>query len=247
MSDKLVRLSKLMSERGLCSRREADKLIQQALVLVDGEKISTLGTKVSPLSDIKIVDSTQLNRMTILLYKPIGYVSGPKEDNYPSALDLIQKNKWIKNNLQEEFNPKIKTGMAPAGRLDVDSTGLLVLTSDGRVAKKIIGEHTNIKKEYRVKVSGSINDEGLKLLRHGLKLDGEALKPAEVTWVIANEVLKITLNQGKKRQIRRMCELVGLQVTALKRTQVHPLQLKGLKPSEWRFLTAKELEQLLNF
>lgn len=248
MSEETLRLSKLMGQRGLCSRREADKLIEQGLVKVDGVIVTELGTKVRFNCQIEILKTGQQqlqNKHTIILYKPIGYVSGPKEDDYPSALDLIQ----YENNASEKrvnFDLKDKTGMAPAGRLDVDSTGLLIYTSDGRVAKALIGDSTKIEKHYRVKVTGTIKQQGLNLLRHGLELDNVPLRPANVEWEIENKVLTMTLKQGRKRQVRRMCEAVGLKATALKRTGIGNLNLNGLNPGQWRLATESEIQQLLS-
>src|SRR5690606_38974026 len=118
----------------------------------------------------------------------------------------------------QRFDPAHLRGLAPAGRLDIDSTGLLVLTQDGRVAKQLIGENSSIEKEYLVRVEGRLAADGLDRLRHGLSLDGVKLKPAQVSWQNEHQ-LRFVLREGRKRQIRRMCEMVGLNVTGLKRVR----------------------------
>jgi 23S rRNA pseudouridine2604 synthase len=130
-------------------------------------------------------------------------------------------------------------GLAVAGRLDIDSTGLLVFTQDGRVAKQLIGEDSGMEKEYLVRVEGNLADSSLKLLNFGLSLDGKALKHAEVVWQNRDQ-LRFVLREGKKRQIRRMCELVGLKVTGLKRVRVGNVRLGELPTGQWRYLRSDE-------
>ena len=130
-------------------------------------------------------------------------------------------------------------GLAPAGRLDIDSTGLLVLTQDGRIAKQLIGQDSEIEKTYLVRVEGKLSDAGLQSLNHGLSLDGEALKPAKVTWQNEDQ-LRFVLKEGKKRQIRRMCELVGLIAVGLKRVSIGNVMLGDLPVGQWRYLRADE-------
>jgi len=139
-------------------------------------------------------------------------------------------------NLPGKFNTR---GLAPAGRLDIDSSGLLVLTQDGRIAKLLIGENSPIEKEYLVRVEGTLTAEGLRLLNHGLKLDDEALKPAKVSWQNTDQ-LRFVLREGKKRQIRRMCELVGLKVIGLKRIRIGQIPLGNLPVGQWRHLGPNE-------
>ena len=130
-------------------------------------------------------------------------------------------------------------GLAPAGRLDIDSQGLLVLTQDGRIAKQLIGEDSQIEKEYLVRVDGQLSEKDLKLLNHGLSLDGARLKPAKVSWQNKDQ-LRFILKEGKKRQIRRMCELVGLKVVGLKRVRIGKVRLGDLPQGEWRYLRPDE-------
>lgn len=239
----LVRLSKLMSQRGLCSRREADRLIEQGLVRVNGEAVSTLGIKFPP--DVKIelsrrAQALQSERVTIMINKPVGYVSGQAEDNYIPAVRLIKpESQSALDNTGMTLQSGHFRGLAPAGRLDIDSHGLLVLTQDGRIAKLLIGENSDIEKEYLVRVQGRIDEHLMEQLRFGQQLDGKPLKRAKVNQLNPDQ-LRIILREGKKRQIRRMCEAVGLRVTGLKRVRVGELRLGKLKEGEWRFVKADE-------
>ncbi|RQZ17669.1 pseudouridine synthase [Burkholderia sp. Bp9031] len=248
----LMRLSKRMSELGLCSRREADEWIEKGWVLVDGERIDTLGTKVRPDQKIEIderASAAQAAQVTILLHKPVGYVSGQAEDGYePASVLITRANQWSGDRSQVRFSPQHLHALAPAGRLDIDSTGLLVLTQNGRIAKQLIGEQSDIDKEYlvRVRFGERLIDidqhfpaESLAKLRHGLELDGVALKPAMVSWQ-NGEQLRFVLREGKKRQIRRMCELVGLEVIGLKRVRMGRVMLGALPQGQWRYLSADE-------
>lgn len=242
----LVRLSKRMSELGLCSRREADVWIEKGWVKVDGQVVSELGSKVRPEQKIEIdarARNQQNELVTILLNKPLGYVSGQAEDGHLPAKVLIEaKNRWNEDRSKRRFNPSQLKSLVPAGRLDINSTGLLVLTQDGRVAKAIIGENSSLEKEYIVRVArtdGGANvdfpKEKLALLNHGLSLDGKPLAPAEVSWLNEDQ-LKFVLREGKNRQIRRMCDLVGLKVLALKRVRVGSVRLGKLPVGKWRYL-----------
>lgn len=237
-----VRLSKVMSERGICSRREADLWIERGWVFVDGEQVSELGSRIDPSAEITVSKEAvkdQAKAVTILLHKPVGYVSGQPEPGCVPAVTLITADTQVAQPGDPEFKPWMLRGLAPAGRLDVDSTGLLVLTSDGRVAKRLIGEDSDAEKEYLVRVSGEMIKGGLDLLRHGLELDGKPLKPA---WVkqLNEDQLHFILKEGKKRQIRRMCELVGLRVIGLKRVRIGRIRLGDLPMGQWRFLRADE-------
>lgn len=250
MDDKkdLLRLSKLMSERGLCSRREADEYISSGLVRVNGVIVKELGTKVSPDVSITLEAEAmrnQKNLVTIILNKPIGYVSAQPEpgSGYEPAIRLV--------NDRNQFGMQKKVlqrgdlqGIAVVGRLDIDSQGLLIFTQDGRLAKKIIGENSKIEKEYvvRVKYLGpekTLPPEKLRLLNYGLSIDGVKLKRAQVEWINEDQ-LRFILNEGKKRQIRKMCEQVGLEIKGLKRVRVGKLVLGKLPEGQWRFLDEGE-------
>jgi 23S rRNA pseudouridine2604 synthase len=244
------RLSKRMAALGLASRREADEWIEAGFVRVDG-RVAVLGLRVGPDARIEIdarAQREQLQRMTVLLHKPIGYVSGQAEDGYAPAATLVTRaNRWSEDRLRgPTLGSGVLRGLAPAGRLDIDSTGLLVLTQDGRIARTLIGEDTRVEKEYLVRVRRAqpgpgplLAPEGLARLQHGLMLDGQPLKPAKVSW--ANEdQLRFVLREGKKRQIRRMCEQVGLEVTGLKRVRIGSVVLGKLPLGQWRYLRPDE-------
>jgi 23S rRNA pseudouridine2604 synthase len=242
-----LRLSKRMSELGLCSRREADDWIAKGWVKVDGQVIAELGSKVLPHQKITIerqAQAEQSRRVSVLINKPIGFVSGQAEDGYKPAVTLVRpENRWAEDKLSLQFSAAQLKSLVPAGRLDIDSTGLLILTQDGRIAKTLIGEDTSIEKEYLVRVKytkgAKLPEHELKRLNHGLTLDGKALLPAKVRWQNEDQLCFI-LREGKKRQIRRMCEMVGLQVLALKRVRIGRVKLGNLPMGQWRYLGADE-------
>ena len=242
-----LRLSKRMSELGLCSRREADEWIARGWVRVDGKVVSELGSKVLPSQRITVerqAAAEQSKRVTILINKPVGYVSGQAEDGYKPAVTLVKpENRWLDDPSEENFHPTQLRSLVPAGRLDIDSVGLLVLTQDGRIAKQLIGQDTAIEKEYLVRVQytrpGTLPDSDLKKLNHGLWMDGKPLLPAKVRWQNEDQ-LSFTLREGKKRQIRRMCEMVGLKVVGLKRVRIGRVKLGDLPQGQWRYLRADE-------
>jgi 23S rRNA pseudouridine2604 synthase len=238
-----VRVSKLMAAQGLCSRREADVYIERGWVYVDGERVTELGTRILPDQKITLASaatSAQGARVTILLNKPIGYVSGQPEERQRPAVTLISpETRWAGDRSPRRYHPSHLQGLAPAGRLDIDSQGLLVLTQDGRIARQLIGSDSRIEKEYLVRVSGRLSADGLALLNHGLALDGVPLRPARVAWQNRDQ-LRFILTEGKKRQIRRMCELVGLEVLGLKRVRIGRVRLGELPSGCWRYLGPAE-------
>lgn len=230
-----------MSERGLASRREADDLISRGLVKVNGQR-ATLGMKVPQDVEIEIVGRAKKElaaKVTILLNKPVGYVSSQPEDGYSAAVELIT------NSNRDPAEKKALegvhlVGLATAGRLDIDSQGLLIFTQDGVVAKTLIGENSDVEKEYIVRVEGSLSKENLQLLnRGGLVLEGRKLRPAKVEWINEDQ-LRFVLKEGMKRQIRKMCEHCGLRVTGLKRVRVGQVTLGKLPEGKWRFLHSDE-------
>jgi 23S rRNA pseudouridine2604 synthase len=245
--DGSLRLSKRMSELGIASRREADEWIARGWVRVDGRVVAELGSRVLPSQHITIdarARNAQAQLVTVLLNKPVGYVSGQAEDGYQPARVLVTPDRqWREDSSGIRFLPQHLRSLVPAGRLDIDSVGLLVLTQDGRVARQLIGDDSTIEKEYLVRVAtrggAPLPRESLALLRHGLELDGEALLPATVEWV-NDDQLRFVLQEGKKRQIRRMCDAVGLQVLGLKRVRIGVVMLGALPPGQWRYLRLDE-------
>ncbi len=237
------RLSKIMAGRGLCSRREADDFIARGWVYVDGRKVDQLGTKIRPDQEITLdpaAHAASSELVTILLHKPVGYVSGQPEKGYEPAVVLVRpENRWTKDRSPRQFRPEHLQGLAPAGRLDIDSHGLLVLTQDGRVARQIIGQNSEVDKEYLVRVTGGIDATRLSRLRHGLWLDNRPLLPAEIEQIGSCD-LRFTLREGRKRQIRRMCDLVGLKVTGLRRIRIGQVVLGNLPSGQWRYLANGE-------
>ena len=246
-----VRLNKRMADLGLCSRREADDWIARGWVRVNGLP-AVMGQPVAATARIDVAreaEQQQRQQVTILINKPVGYVSGQAEDGHEPAVALVQpENRWRECNSRMRWGFEQLRGLAPAGRLDIDSIGLLVLTQDGRVARQLIGEDSEMEKEYLVRVSygpESVNvqaafpAERLALLCHGLSLDGQPLRPAQVSWQNP-EQLRFVLKEGKKRQIRRMCEQVGLFVTGLKRVRIGRVNLGHLPIGQWRYLMPHE-------
>ncbi|HAX19472.1 MAG TPA: pseudouridine synthase [Hydrogenophaga sp.] len=258
-----VRLNKRMADLGLCSRREADEWIARGWVLVNGEP-AVMGMPVAPDAKVEVLPQArhqQAGQVTILLHKPMGYVSGQPEDGHEAAATLIGAPSQWRGDARHpadgrRFAPEHTRGLAPCGRLDIDSVGLLVLTQDGRIARQLIGENSGIEKEYLVRVQYAPNGphgagvvaqdvqavfpaDKLALLRHGLSLDDLPLKPAQVDWMNP-EQLRFILKEGKKRQIRRMCEQVGLHVVGLKRIRIGNVVLGNLPVGQWRYLGAGE-------
>ena len=238
-----VRLNKWMAELGLCSRREAEALIAQGGVLVNDIVITEPGHKINAQETLKLTPAAQAairGKFTAVLNKPVDYVSAQPEPGQVPAARLLVK----ANALNSETGPGRDASLAPLGRLDMDSRGLLLLSEDGVLAKAIIGPEHLLEKEYLVTVHGEITEGRLTLLRNGLSLDGRRLKPAKVTRE-DGQVLRFILREGRKRQIRRMCDLVGLRVVDLLRIRIGPLQLGNLPEGKWRTLTARERADLI--
>lgn len=237
------RINKWLGQSGVCSRREAEGLIADGFVSIDGEVVTDAGRKILPGQTLTLSDGATGAlgaAVTIMLHKPVGYVSGqPEPDKIPAVRLLTAAN-------AEDGSPDIAAdaSLPPIGRLDEDSRGLLLLSSDGVVAKAVIGPESDLAKEYLVRVSGEVTEAKLSLLRHGLSLDGRTLKPAEVLQLKPRR-LRFILREGRNRQIRRMCELVGLEVTDLKRIRIGPLALGDLPEGRWRMLTAEERAKLV--
>ena len=241
--DEPVRINKWLGQTGVCSRREADALIADGLVSVDGEVVADAGRKLEPGQTLTLNDratATLAEGVTIVMHKPMGYVSGQPEPNKLPAVRLVTDN----NRVGDGVTPADEVSLPPIGRLDEDSRGLLLLSSDGVVAKAVIGPQSDLDKEYLVRVTGDITEKKLKILRHGLMLDGRQLKPAYVSRMESFR-LKFILREGRNRQIRRMCEMVDLEVVDLIRVRIGPLKLDNLPEGKWRMLTPEERAALV--
>lgn len=238
-----VRVNKWLGQTGVCSRREAEGLIAEGLVSIDGEIVTDAGRKISAGQTLTLsarAEATLAACVTIVLHKPVGYVSGqPEPGKIPAARLLTAANR-----IGAGDAPSRDASLPPIGRLDEDSRGLLLLSSDGVVAKAVIGPQSELDKEYLVVVDGQVTEARLSRLRHGLELDGRQLKPARVTQVEPQR-LRFVLKEGRNRQIRRMCDLVGLQVVDLLRIRIGPLALGDLPEGRWRALTPAERSSLV--
>ncbi len=230
-----IRISKILAKRGVCSRREAETLIDEGKVYLNGKPVLQQGMKALPSDTIEVRGETE-EKATIMFHKPVGIVSNLPEKGYTEASECITSETQWKGK-----SKRVPTGqLNVVGRLDINSKGLLLLTQDGRVAKKVIGPDSDVEKEYIVYFSGDLTSDILALLRYGLKLDGKPLKRAVVEQTQKN-ALRFVLKEGKKRQLRRMCDLVGLKVTGLKRVRVGKLQLDDLPLGMWRYVSPDEI------
>lgn len=238
------RVNRWLAQQGVCSRREAEGLIADGLVSIDGTKVEDVGRKILPGQTLTLADRAQADlgaQLTAVLHKPVGVVSAQPEPGQVPAVRLLTKAALVGDAPKV---PDVDTSLAPLGRLDMDSRGLLLLSEDGVLAKAVIGPESTLDKEYLVRVSGQVTEGKLKQLRHGLRLDGRQLKPAKVS-VVGDQQLRFVLTEGRNRQIRRMCDLVGLGVTDLYRVRIGPLRLGDLPEGRWRALTPEERAALL--
>lgn len=238
------RVNKWLAQSGVCSRREAEALIGKGLVFIDGQRVDDAGRKIEHGQTLVLNDSAQAildTMLSVVFHKPIGIVSSlPQDDQVEAASLLTAQAQWD----QGGAVPGPGNNLAPLGRLDRDSRGLLVLSEDGVLAKALIGPESNIDKEYMVLLTGVITPRKLDLLRNGLELDGRKLRPAKVRQ-IHDQKLNIILKEGRNRQIRRMAEAVDLRVVDLMRVRVGPLQIGDLPEGHWRHLTPEERAALL--
>jgi 23S rRNA pseudouridine2604 synthase len=223
-------------------------LIAKGLISIDGERVEDLGRKIHAGQTLAVADEagTQLQRqLTILIHKPVGVVSAQPEARQIPAIRLATKDALWGDHLGPAVQiPDAKTRLAPVGRLDMDSRGLLILSEDGVLAKAVIGPESDLEKEYLVQVEGAVSEKKLALLRHGLELDHRKLKPARVALVEPGR-LRFILKEGRNRQIRRMCEAVDLRVVDLFRLRIGPISLGDLPEGRWRPMTAAERVAIL--
>ncbi|MDE6088870.1 MAG: rRNA pseudouridine synthase [Oscillospiraceae bacterium] len=237
----LIRIQKILADSGFCSRRKAEALIEAGRVQKNGRPVK-LGDKASP-KDLLSVDGQKIivprkkNFRYLMLNKPRGYVTTVSDElDRRCVMDLLED---------------VEERVYPIGRLDRNSEGLLLLTNDGRFANDIMHPSKHVAKTYRVTVRPSVTEQQLTQLAAGVVLDdGKKTLPANVV-VLTNEpgrrvVLQITIREGRNRQIRRMCEAVGLEVARLRRTSIGPVRLGMLKPGTWRDLTPEELRAIRN-
>lgn len=237
------RVNKWLGQAGVCSRREAEALILAGRVSIDGCIIGEVGQKILPGQVLSLSDGSDASAaISIVIHKPVGVVSAHPEAGQIQALDLLTQDRLVDG---VDFTVPGGTSLPPLGRLDRDSRGLLLLSEDGVLAKAVIGPQSELEKEYRVRVVGTITARKLDLLRHGLTLDNRLLRYAEVTQLGAQE-LGFVLREGRKRQIRRMAESVSLSVVDLKRIRVGPLWLGELPEGRWRPLAPSERNALIH-
>lgn len=235
-----IRLQKFLAEAGIASRRKAEEYIMQGRVKVNNKVVSELGTKIIPDKDIILFDDNEVKNKTknvyILLNKPIGYVTTAKDQfNRDTVLDLV----------------KVKERLVPVGRLDMYTSGALLLSNDGDFVYKITHPKHEIDKTYTVTLIGIATNEEVESLRQGVKIDDYVTKPAKVkipkTDVEKNiSRLEITIHEGKNRQVRKMCEAIGKKVKALHRSKIGNISVKDLKIGQWKYLNEKEVDYLLN-
>lgn len=236
------RVNKWLASEGVCSRREAEELIAQGLVSIDGAVVEEPGRKVAPGETVEVRTAKDARgKISVVINKPVGFVSAQPEGAQVPAARLLTRANLVG---ACENMPTSRTSLPPLGRLDQDSHGLLVLSEDGVLTKAVIGPESKLDKEYLVRVAGQITEKKLALLRHGLQLDGRQLKPAKVS-VVENQRLRFVLTEGRNRQIRRMCKLVELEVTDLLRVRIGSLQLGDLPEGKWRALTSAERDAII--
>ena len=238
------RVNRWLAQSGVCSRREAEALITQGLVSIDGETVQDPGRKILTGQTLTLADAAEAelaSTLSLIVHKPIGVVSAHPDPGQTQASDLLTRaNLWGPS----EVIPGPKDSLPPLGRLDMDSRGLLILSGDGVLAKAVIGPESDLEKEYVVRVEGEITEKKLGLLRHGLQLDRRQLRRAKV-FHMGDQKIRIMLKEGRNRQIRRMCDLVDLEVVDLLRVRIGPLKLGNLGESKWRLITPAERQALV--
>lgn len=236
-----IRLQKFMADSGIASRRKCEELILQGKVQVNGKQITELGTKINPEKDVvefenKIINNENKKYVYILLNKPIGYVTTSKDQfGRDTVLDLV----------------KVKERIVPVGRLDMYTSGALILTNDGDFVNKVTHPSHEINKTYNVTVKGIVTDENVKALESGVIIDENyKTKPAIVKILKIDKEKKIsriqiTIHEGKNRQIRKMCKAIDKNVLALHRAKIGELTVKNIPLGKWKFLNKNEIEKLI--
>ncbi len=237
-----VRLQKFLADAGIASRRKCEELILDGRIKVNNEVITALGTKVNPDKDVVYFDGRKIENLKeefvyILLNKPIGYVTTAYDQfQRDCVLDIV----------------KVKERIVPVGRLDMYTSGALILTNDGDFVYQVTHPKHEITKTYTVTVRGIANEQDVENLKNGVKLDtGYITKPAQARIMKIDKEknisrIEIIIHEGKNRQVRKMCESIGKKVLALHRAKIGNISVKDLKIGEWRFLKKSEIEEILN-
>lgn len=236
-----VRLQKFLANQGVCSRRKAEEYITNGAVKVNGKVVTELGTKINPETDEiifngkKIESQSNTSKVYILLNKPIGYVTTTKDQfNRDTVLDLV----------------KVKEKILPVGRLDMYTSGAIILTNDGDFIYKVTHPKYEIEKTYNVTVKGIVTNEDISKLESGVKIEDYISGKAKVRILKIDKEkdisrIEITIHEGKNREVRKMCNAIGKKVLALHRSKIENIGVKDLKLGEWRYLTQKEVDALI--
>lgn len=232
------RLQKYLANNGIAARRKCEEYIQAGRVKVNGKVVTELGTKINPDVDVIEFDGNVVKKIEkhvyILLNKPIGYVTTVKDQfDRPTVLDLV----------------KVKEKVLPVGRLDMYTSGALILTNDGEFINKVTHPKNEVEKTYTVTVKGIVNDEDVKALEAGVEIEDYISGKAKVKILRTDEEkqisrVQITIHEGKNREVRKMCEAIGKKVLALHRRKIANLNVKNLEIGQWRYLTQKEIDSL---
>ncbi len=235
-----VRLQKYLANCGIASRRKAEELITSGKISVNGEVIAELGTKINPSKDKVVYNGKEVKveeeHVYILLNKPIGYVTTAKDQfDRDSVMDLV----------------KVKERVVPVGRLDMYTSGVLILTNDGDFVYQVTHPKHEIEKTYTVTIKGIVTDKEVERLRKGIRIDDYITKEAKVKILKTDEEksqsrLEITIHEGKNRQVRKMCEAIGHKVLALHRSKIAGIGVKDLSLGKWRYLSKEEVNKILN-
>ena len=235
-----IRLQKYLANNGVASRRKAEEMILAGKVSVNGKVVTELGTKINPSLDKIVVEGKEIKQenehIYILLNKPIGYVTTVKDQfNRESVLDLVKTNKRL----------------VPVGRLDMYTSGALILTNDGDFVYKVTHPKHEIEKTYTVTIKGIVKQEEVEMLKQGVKIEDYITKPARVKILKTDEEknqsrLEITIHEGKNRQVRKMCEAIGHKVLALHRSKIAGIGVKDIELGKWRYLKEQEVKKILN-
>lgn len=233
-----MRLQKYLAECGIASRRKCEEYIEQGKVQVNGKVVTELGTKINPKKDKIKFENKEIKKeeklVYILLNKPIGYVTTVDDQfNRDTVLDLV----------------KVKERIVPVGRLDMYTSGALILSNDGDFVYKVTHPKHEVEKTYTVTLKGIIQENEVKQLRNGVEIEDYITKPAKVKILKTDTEkdvsrLEITIHEGKNRQVRKMCEAIGRKVLALHRSKIGPIGVKDLKIGNWRYLTVNEVKKI---